>query len=83
MACNRITSILLLTIIAFFVFVSSFSSRGGVEAARVSAAGDFARETHLIKTSHDSSSVYDETTSTMLCWLGRLSSGQSPKGPGH
>nr|DAD25297.1 TPA_asm: hypothetical protein HUJ06_026761 [Nelumbo nucifera] len=76
MAFNQ-TTILLITLAIIFAIVAS-TSGGGVEAGRV-LSGDSARANHLVAYP----SVYDKASSAVLCWLGRLSSGQSPDGPGH
>nr|DAD25298.1 TPA_asm: hypothetical protein HUJ06_026762 [Nelumbo nucifera] len=75
MAIN-LTTILL--IIIDIVFVLVLISGGGAEAAR-ELPGDFAGANHLLTYP----SVYEQANSALLCWLGRLSSGQSPGGPGH
>ncbi|MBA0613116.1 hypothetical protein Godav_013625 [Gossypium davidsonii] len=50
-----------------------------VEGTRV-LPEDFAKANHL----HTySSSVYEKAKFTMSCWLQRLASGPSPRGPGH
>ncbi|MBA0570406.1 hypothetical protein Golob_004069 [Gossypium lobatum] len=53
-------------------------SHVGVEATRV-LAEDFAKANHL----ETYSSVYEKAKFTMSCWLERLASGPSPRGPGH
>uniref|UniRef100_A0A2P2J3U6 Transmembrane protein n=1 Tax=Rhizophora mucronata TaxID=61149 RepID=A0A2P2J3U6_RHIMU len=64
----------------FLVFVISLAilSQVKVEAARA-LPEDFAGAAHL----ETYSSVYEKAKNTMACWLGRLASGPSPKGPGH
>lgn len=59
------------------VFVAIFS-QAQVDATRV-LAEDFAGANHLSMYP----SIYDKAKSTMACWLERLASGPSPKGPGH
>ncbi|POO01999.1 Transmembrane protein [Trema orientale] len=54
-------------------------SSAGVEASRV-LSEDFAGGSHL---QTYSSSVYEKAKFTMACWLERLASGPSPRGPGH
>ncbi|CAK7343174.1 unnamed protein product [Dovyalis caffra] len=49
-----------------------------VQATRV-LPEEFASSNHL----ETYSSVYEKAKSNMACWLGRLASGPSPKGPGH
>ncbi|MFQ6645474.1 hypothetical protein Gotur_019094 [Gossypium turneri] len=51
-------------------------SHVGVEATRV-LAEDFAKANHL----ETYSSVYEKAKFTMSCWLERLASGPSPRGP--
>ncbi|KAI3430204.1 uncharacterized protein J3R85_008228, partial [Psidium guajava] len=41
---------------------------------------DFARENNLATYS---AAAYERARNTMACWLERLASGPSPKGPGH
>ncbi|OVA08797.1 hypothetical protein BVC80_8801g24 [Macleaya cordata] len=54
-------------------------SQGCVEASRVLSSEDFASSNHLATYP----SVYEKAKTTMVCWLGRLASGPSPRGPGH
>ncbi|KDP44265.1 hypothetical protein JCGZ_05732 [Jatropha curcas] len=56
----------------------AFISQVQVEATRV-LPEDFASANHL----ETYSSVYEKARSTMACWLGKLASGPSPRGPGH
>ncbi|KAF5728783.1 hypothetical protein HS088_TW21G00936 [Tripterygium wilfordii] len=66
--------------IIFIISVAILSHVGVVEAARVlSESEDFASANHL-KTYP---SVYETAKTTMACWLQRLASGPSPRGPGH
>ncbi|WRX21271.1 hypothetical protein QQP08_013758 [Theobroma cacao] len=53
-------------------------SQAGVEATRV-LPEDFAEANNL----ETYSSVYEKAKLTMSCWLQRLASGPSPRGPGH
>lgn len=53
--------------------------QGSVEAARVLPEVDPADANHLAMYS----SVYEKAKSVMDCWIGRLTSGPSPSGPGH
>ncbi|GMN36226.1 hypothetical protein TIFTF001_005843 [Ficus carica] len=62
-----------------FVVTLVLLSRAGVEASRVMPE-DFARANHI---QTYSSSVYEKARFTMSCWLERLASGPSPRGPGH
>ncbi|KAK8556395.1 hypothetical protein V6N13_064429 [Hibiscus sabdariffa] len=74
---NRNLSTLL---IIFVISVAVLShGHGRVEATRV-LGEDFGRANHL---ETYSSSVYEKAKFTMSCWLERLASGPSPKGPGH
>ncbi|KAK3204320.1 hypothetical protein Dsin_018366 [Dipteronia sinensis] len=67
------------TLLIVLVISVAILSHVGVEATRV-LPEDFASENHL---ETYSSSVYEKAKATMGCWLGRLASGPSPKGPGH
>ncbi|KAK5840063.1 hypothetical protein PVK06_008931 [Gossypium arboreum] len=65
----------------FIILVISLPilSHVAVEGTRV-LPEDFAKANHL----HTySSSVYEKAKFTMSCWLQRLASGPSPRGPGH
>ncbi|EEF26615.1 conserved hypothetical protein [Ricinus communis] len=62
-------------LVVLFISVAILS-QVRVEAIRV-LADDFASANHL----ESYSSVYDKAKSTMACWLERLASGPSPKGP--
>ncbi|KAJ4967524.1 hypothetical protein NE237_019373 [Protea cynaroides] len=64
-------------ILVLVVFVAVLS-QGVVEATRM-LAEDFASASHL--TTYPS--IYEKAKSSMVCWLGRLSSGPSPSGPGN
>ncbi|TXG72746.1 hypothetical protein EZV62_001325 [Acer yangbiense] len=66
------------TLLIVLVISVAILSHVGVEATRV-LPEDFASENHL----ETYSSVYEKAKTTMGCWLGRLASGPSPKGPGH
>ncbi|KAB2041079.1 hypothetical protein ES319_D02G124900v1 [Gossypium barbadense] len=62
----------------FIILVISLPSLS-LEGTRV-LPEDFAKANHL----HTySSSVYEKAKFTMSCWLQRLASGPSPRGPGH
>lgn len=63
------------------VFVAIIMSGGGVEAARklMAAEEDFAGANHLA----NYPAMYEKARHTMSFWLERLSSGPSPRGPGH
>ncbi|GLT56566.1 hypothetical protein SLA2020_296000 [Shorea laevis] len=71
MASRKLSTLLLVLVVAVAVLSC-------VEATRV-LPEDFAEANHL----ETYSSVYEKAKSTMSCWLGRLASGPSPKGPGH
>ncbi|KAK9266660.1 hypothetical protein L1049_021635 [Liquidambar formosana] len=64
---SRTLFIILIISIAIF-------SQAHVEATRV-LSEDFTTANHP--------SVYDKTKYTIGCWLQRLASGPSPRGPGH
>uniref|UniRef100_A0A9I9DG49 Transmembrane protein n=1 Tax=Cucumis melo TaxID=3656 RepID=A0A9I9DG49_CUCME len=64
--------------IVLFVALALLSNSAAVDAARV-VPGDFASVNHL----EMYPSAYEQAKHTVSCWLGRLSSGPSPKGPGH
>ncbi|KAE8694879.1 hypothetical protein F3Y22_tig00110764pilonHSYRG00020 [Hibiscus syriacus] len=68
------------TLLIIFVMSVAILSHGhgGVEATRV-LGEDFARANHL----ETYSSVYEKAKFTMSCWVQRLASGPSPRGPGH
>ncbi|MBA0870054.1 hypothetical protein Goshw_007271 [Gossypium schwendimanii] len=66
------------TLLIIFVISVAILSHVGVEATRV-LAEDFAKANHL----ETYSSVYEKAKFTMSCWLERLASGPSPRGPGH
>lgn len=66
----------LLLVLAICVFVFG---QGGVEAARAFPKDAVAGDDHLAMYS----SVYEKAKLTMECWIGRLTSGPSPSGPGH
>ncbi|KAB2062449.1 hypothetical protein ERO13_A10G141900v2 [Gossypium hirsutum] len=66
------------TLMIIFVISMAILSHVGVEATRV-IAEDFAKANHL----ETYSSVYEKAKFTMSCWLERLASGPSPRGPGH
>ena len=74
MSFTRATTVLVILFISVAIL-----SQVRVEAARV-LADDFAGANHL---ETYSSSVYEKAKSTMACWLERLASGPSPRGPGH
>ncbi|KAI6695980.1 hypothetical protein NL676_023690 [Syzygium grande] len=65
--------------VVLLLILVTMASHFGVEAARA-LPEDFARENNLVTYS---SAVYQRTRYTMSCWLERLASGPSPKGPGH
>ncbi|KAL9336754.1 hypothetical protein Peur_071242 [Populus x canadensis] len=66
-------------LILFFILVSALSQQlFCVQATRV-LPGELAGANHL----ETYSSVYEKTKNSMACWLGRLASGPSPRGPGH
>ncbi|KAF5742755.1 hypothetical protein HS088_TW09G00815 [Tripterygium wilfordii] len=70
-------------LIILMISVAILNHVGVVDAARVlSESEDFASANHL-KTYSSSSSVYEKAKTTMACWLQRLASGPSPRGPGH
>ncbi|EXB55199.1 hypothetical protein L484_018126 [Morus notabilis] len=66
-------------LIVVFVVTLAFLSQTGVEASRV-LSENFTRANHI---QTYSSSVYEKAKFTMSCWLERLASGPSPRGPGH
>ncbi|KAA3482092.1 transmembrane protein [Gossypium australe] len=66
------------TLLIIFVISMAILSHVGVEATRV-ITEDFAKANHL----ETYSSVYEKAKFTMSCWLERLASGPSPRGPGH
>ncbi|GMI70537.1 Precursor of PAMP-induced peptide 1 [Hibiscus trionum] len=66
------------TLLIIFLISVAISSRVRVEATRV-LGEDFAKANNL----EAYSSVYEKAKFTMSCWLERLASGPSPKGPGH
>ncbi|KAL4291659.1 hypothetical protein GQ457_14G001110 [Hibiscus cannabinus] len=66
----------LTTLLIIFVISVAISSQVRVEAARV-LGEDFAKANHL----EAYSSVYEKAKLTMSCWLERLASGPSPRGP--
>ncbi|KAE8718318.1 hypothetical protein F3Y22_tig00110015pilonHSYRG00150 [Hibiscus syriacus] len=66
------------TLLIILVISAAISSRVRVQATRV-LGEDFAKANHL----ETYSSVYEKAKFTMSCWLERLASGPSPKGPGH
>ncbi|KDP44271.1 hypothetical protein JCGZ_05738 [Jatropha curcas] len=65
-------------LLVIFLIYMAFISQVQVEATRV-LPEDFASANHL----ETYSSVYEKARSTMACWLGKLASGPSPRGPGH
>lgn len=65
----------LLITLVIFVFIFGYASVG---ATRV-LSEDFAGENHL----EAYPSVYENAKLTMACWLERLATGPSPKGPGN
>ncbi|XVF84323.1 hypothetical protein PTKIN_Ptkin17bG0027700 [Pterospermum kingtungense] len=67
------------TLLIIFVISVAILSQVRVEATRVLPEG-FAKGNHL---ETYSSSVYEKAKFTMSCWLERLASGPSPRGPGH
>lgn len=67
------------TLLIIFVISVAIFSQVGVEGTRV-LPEDFAKANHL---ETYSTSVYEKAKFTMSCWLGRLASGPSPRGPGH
>ncbi|KAF5733903.1 hypothetical protein HS088_TW16G00344 [Tripterygium wilfordii] len=75
------TSTTTLLMIILVISVAILSHVGVVQAARVLAESEdvFANANHL----ETYPSVYDKAKTTMACWLQRLASGPSPKGPGH
>lgn len=68
----------------FIIFVITVAILGHapVQATRL-LREDFAAANHLETYSSPSSLVYEKAKYTMECWLQRLASGPSPKGPGH
>ncbi|XWS22165.1 hypothetical protein CRYUN_Cryun29cG0011400 [Craigia yunnanensis] len=66
------------TLLIIFVFSIAILSQVRVEATRV-LPEDFTQANHL----ETYSSVYEKAKFTMSCWLERLASGPSPRGPGH
>ncbi|KAK9932222.1 hypothetical protein M0R45_019468 [Rubus argutus] len=68
----------------FIIFVISVAILGhaSVQATR-QLREDFAAANNLETYSSPSSLIYEKAKYTMECWLQRLASGQSPKGPGH
>ncbi|KAG6597679.1 hypothetical protein SDJN03_10859, partial [Cucurbita argyrosperma subsp. sororia] len=60
------------------VAVAFLSNSPAVDAARI-VPGDFASANHL----EMYPSAYEHAKNTVSCWLGRLSSGPSPKGFHH
>ncbi|TYG50064.1 hypothetical protein ES288_D10G146000v1 [Gossypium darwinii] len=66
------------TLLIIFVISMAILSHVEVEATRV-LAEDFSKANHL----ETYSSVYEKAKFTMSCWLERLASGPSPRGPGH
>ncbi|KAF2300325.1 hypothetical protein GH714_011973 [Hevea brasiliensis] len=66
------------TVLAIFFILVAVLCQVSVEATRV-LPEDFATANHL----ETYSSVYEKAKNTMACWLERLSSGPSPRGPGH
>lgn len=73
MSFRSATALLIIAV----MFVAIFS-QAQIEATRV-LAEDFAGANHLATYP----SVYNKAKYTMACWLERLASGPSPKGPGH
>lgn len=69
-------TLLLVMVICALVF-----RQGGVEAARALAEDAIAGgdDDHL----EVYSSVYEKAKLAVGCWVGRLTSGPSPSGPGH
>ncbi|KAK3017659.1 hypothetical protein RJ639_003276 [Escallonia herrerae] len=59
-----------------FVIVTSLA---GVHSGRALLAEDFADANHPATYP----SMYMKAKDTMACWLERLATGSSPKGPGH
>ncbi|TKY67487.1 hypothetical protein E2542_SST10381 [Spatholobus suberectus] len=73
----------LLNLIAVVMCVAILISQSKVEASRVlwhSEEFAFARANNL---QTYTSSAYEQAKNTMVFWMQRLSSGPSPKGPGH
>ncbi|OVA08796.1 hypothetical protein BVC80_8801g23 [Macleaya cordata] len=68
-----------ITFLFILIIGVAILSRSGVEATRV-LSEDFASANHLVTYPN---TVYEKAKSTMTCWLGRLASGPSPKGPGN
>ncbi|KAG8655406.1 hypothetical protein MANES_04G048673v8 [Manihot esculenta] len=66
------------TVLAIFFILVAVFCQVNVEATRM-LLEDFASENHL----ETYSSVYEKAKNTMACWLERLASGPSPRGPGH
>ncbi|KAF8014092.1 hypothetical protein BT93_H0052 [Corymbia citriodora subsp. variegata] len=66
-------------LIIVLLVLATVASHFGVEAARA-LPEDFARANNLATYS---SVAYERARFTMSCWLERLASGPSPKGPGH
>ncbi|XWS22166.1 hypothetical protein CRYUN_Cryun29cG0011500 [Craigia yunnanensis] len=66
------------TLLIIFVISIAIFNQVRVEATRV-LAEDFTQANHL----ETYSSVYEKAKFTMSCWLERLASGPSPRGPGH
>ncbi|XWS22164.1 hypothetical protein CRYUN_Cryun29cG0011300 [Craigia yunnanensis] len=66
------------TLLIIFVISVAILSQVQVEATRV-LPEDFTQANHL----ETYSSVYEKAKFTMSCWLERLASGPSPRGPGH
>lgn len=71
---RRACTLLLVLVLCVLIF-----RQGGVEAARVLREDDVGDGNRLAMYS----SVYEKAKSAMDCWIGRLTSGPSPSGPGH
>ncbi|OMO88661.1 hypothetical protein CCACVL1_08273 [Corchorus capsularis] len=71
-----ISSVLMILVVS----VAILSQVGVLEATRV-LPEDFAKQNHLELETY--ATVYEKAKITMSCWLERLASGPSPRGPGH
>ncbi|KAK9141250.1 hypothetical protein Scep_010931 [Stephania cephalantha] len=65
-------------LLVFVVFAAILVGNGGVEASRVMPE-DFACANHLATYP----SAGEKARATLSCWLNKLESGPSPRGPGH
>ncbi|KAK9138757.1 hypothetical protein Sjap_009351 [Stephania japonica] len=78
MAMNMRACAFLLVFVAFAAIVIG---NGGVEASRL-LPEDFACANHLA-TYPSVASAAEKARATLSCWLNKLESGPSPRGPGH